>query len=467
MVARGAPILGESASANVATTDARDRTLRAGAAVFWAAAIFYGAWLIWRAFLPLEIDYDEAWNAWQAQVAIGGAQPLYPGPDALITNNYPPLSFYLLGMGARVTGIDLILLGRLVSLLGLGACAGAVAVIVRQLGGSRPAAGLGAAWYLATMVRHCSGYVGMNDPTLLALGMMAWALALFVHRHQTGRSTDVAVLLMVAAGFVKHSLLATPATALAWLWLEGDYRKAARATLVGVLAAGAALAACVGAFGWAFAQQLFLYKRSYSLRLLWEWRQLLMIGIALACGLLSTWRRRTPETRLVFVFLVIGLSVFTLCRAGEGVDVNAAFELILATAIALALALDRLDATWFDKWLSPQAVRWALLAGLIATLLHAPDPRPYLFWISPGFHQATTRRARAAEAEIAHVRTLPGRVFCTTATVCFRAGKSFVYDEFAIYQRVVTGVWADAERTRKLASARIRMEAGTDVAAWN
>ena len=40
------------------------------------------------------------------------ARPLYPARDALITNNYPPLSFYALP-AAKLTGLDLILVGRL------------------------------------------------------------------------------------------------------------------------------------------------------------------------------------------------------------------------------------------------------------------------------------------------------------------------------------------------------------------
>ena len=130
-----------------ASSDVSDRPLLLGAIFLGAAAIFYGAWLVWRAFVPLEIDYDEAWNAWQAQAAMG-ARALYPAKTALITNNYPPLSFYILGIAAKLTGLDLILVGRLASLAGLGASAGAVGVIVRQLGGSKAAAGLGAAWYL-------------------------------------------------------------------------------------------------------------------------------------------------------------------------------------------------------------------------------------------------------------------------------------------------------------------------------
>ncbi len=454
--------------ARATSSGVTDRPLLVGAMIFGAAAIFYGAWLVWRTFLPLEIDYDEAWNAWQAQAAMG-ARALYPAHDALITNNYPPLSFYLLGMTAKLTGLDLILVGRLASLLGLGASAGAVAAIVRQLGGSRPAAGLGAAWYLGTMAGFCSRYVGMNDPTLLALGIMAWALVLFIRCHRTGQPVHLAILLMVVAGFFKHNLFATPATVIVWLWLERDHRKAARATLVGVVGAAVGLAFCTAAFGWAFVQQLFQYKRNLDLRLIWEARHQLATGtrIALLFGLLATWRRRTEEARLVFIYLVVGLIVFAVAHVGEGVDVNAGFELILASAVGLAWSLDRIRFTWTDKPIGPQTVRWTVVGVLAAAMLHSPNPGPYLSWAGAEFHRATALRTEAAEAEIARVRASPGPIFCPTMSVCFRAGRSFVYDHFAMDQRVRSGFWSPARLGQASAAAGIRTEPGTEVGAWS
>jgi hypothetical protein len=46
--------------------------------------------------LVIPLDYNEGWNAFHAARAMAGA-PLYPPPTAVITHNYPPLSFYLVG----------------------------------------------------------------------------------------------------------------------------------------------------------------------------------------------------------------------------------------------------------------------------------------------------------------------------------------------------------------------------------
>src|ERR1700712_5311980 len=58
-------------------------------------------------------NYNEGWNAlYIDRVNSGGA--LYPGPDELLLNNYPPLSFVIVAGLARLVG-DAMTAGRLVS----------------------------------------------------------------------------------------------------------------------------------------------------------------------------------------------------------------------------------------------------------------------------------------------------------------------------------------------------------------
>src|SRR5215469_14305598 len=66
-------------------------------------AAFFLVWPLWRLQFPMEIAENEGWNAYFADaVASGGV--LYPPTDTLIVNNYPPLSFYALGLAARPFG---------------------------------------------------------------------------------------------------------------------------------------------------------------------------------------------------------------------------------------------------------------------------------------------------------------------------------------------------------------------------
>src|ERR1700728_142178 len=67
------------------------------------------------AIIPLHVSLDpnEGWNAYHAAAAMRG-HGLYPGAASFMANNYPPLSFYLVGLLGQVTG-DPIVAGRIVS----------------------------------------------------------------------------------------------------------------------------------------------------------------------------------------------------------------------------------------------------------------------------------------------------------------------------------------------------------------
>jgi len=134
-------------------------------------------WPAYRAFLNIEIDENEGWNAYFADAAMG-RMALYPSRDLLITNNYPPLSFYITGGLGRLIG-DPILAGRLLSLVAVAVIAAGVALMVKRLGGGTLEACIGAAYFVATMCRFFSSYTGTNDPHLLAQAIMTLCFAAF------------------------------------------------------------------------------------------------------------------------------------------------------------------------------------------------------------------------------------------------------------------------------------------------
>ena len=56
-------------------------------------AAVYFPWPVYRALLPLQIEGGGVWQAYHAD-ALRAGLPLYSF-DVFITNNYPPLSFYV------------------------------------------------------------------------------------------------------------------------------------------------------------------------------------------------------------------------------------------------------------------------------------------------------------------------------------------------------------------------------------
>ena len=181
----------------------------------YVIAIWSFAWTAYRAFLNIEIEPNEGWNAYFADAAMG-KMPLYPSSHQLITNNYPPLSFYIVGLVGRFTG-DPVLTGRLLSLVAVVAIATAIALCVRRLGGSGVAARISAAFFVATMSRFFMPYVGMNEPQLLGEAIMAFGFLGFLIARSNDRGYVGPVLVMALAGFVKHNIIAMPVTAFLWL----------------------------------------------------------------------------------------------------------------------------------------------------------------------------------------------------------------------------------------------------------
>jgi hypothetical protein len=422
-------------------------------------AALYFAWPVWRAQLPLEIDSNEPWNARHAD-AVRTGQDLYPDPDGLVANNYPPLSFYLIGKIAALTSFDAIYVGRLLSLLATAATAIAVGFCVRQFGGSRMAALLAGLWFLATMARFFEGYVGMNDPHLLALAIMVSGLAWFIRRRLNGRAVEPAILVMVVAGFFKHTLLGVPATALCWLGLANP-RLALRAALVGVGAAALGLAICGAAYGDAFFRELFMHRGLVVRRAAVALVYMQWIAPALLVFAIWAWHQRQEESvRFTTVFLINAFVVYFLQMLGAGVDYNAQFELTVAAAIGLALAFDRIGAIpAVQRWGIDRA-RLAIVLILIGRLLFSSRTAPYMLVASPHFRAALQEQVAVMEAETKRIAAIPGPVVCREAmTVCRRAGKSFVFDNFSLYERQLTGGKAASDEiNRRVRAEGIRFE---------
>jgi hypothetical protein len=399
-------------------------------------AAVYLLWPIWRALFPLEIDVDEAWNAYNADAVLSG-RALYPDPSSLIANNYPPLSFYLVAALSQ-TGLDAVYVGRFLSLISVVTIALAVASCIRQLGGTRLAATVGSFWLLATSARFFD-YVGKNDPHLPAVAITVTALAWFLRRDARGRAAEPAILLMAVAGFYKHSLIATPAAAILWLGI-GRWRLALRAAVVGAGAAAAGLLLCVAVYGTDFISQL-MFARELSLpRALDSLWRLQWIAPALILVVVWVWYdRQSQAARFTAIYLATSLLTYLLQKFGAGVGDNAQFELIAATAIGLGLTFSRITATPLGERWGAERSRVVLVALLVLRLLASGRTEPYLVLASSDYRAFFRQATQAMWSEVERVRQIPGPLDCEVMSVCRLAGKPFVYDPFAMEQRVRTG----------------------------
>jgi hypothetical protein len=400
-------------------------------------ATYFLVWPVWRAQFPMEIAQNEGWNAYHADAAMGAA-PLYPSPDTLIVNNYPPLSFYALGWLGKLFG-DALYVGRVLSLIatvGLGAL---IARVVLQLGGGGAGAAIGGLWFIATMARSYNRFVGMNDPQLAGQFIMLAALSWFLTRDKAGKSAEPPILLMVLAGFWKHNIIAIPATVFAWLWLR-DWRRAWRPTLIGAAAAVLGLVICVMLYGDVFLANLLTPRPTRLMRALGGIGRSQWILPALAIWAIWAWsERKTLAARFTGLHVGIAFAAYLAQWTGEDILDNAQFDLVIATGIGLGITFDRAAATAFARRFGVEAARTTVVLILVVRLVATARIEPFLILFDPSYRAEFYANAQAAREDAARVAAIPGPVACDFKVICRMAGKPFVYDDFRADMLIMTG----------------------------
>ncbi|UAJ09909.1 glycosyltransferase family 39 protein [Polymorphobacter megasporae] len=371
----------------------------------------------------IPLTYNEGWNGYFAARAMAPVLgPLYPAAGELISNNYPPLSFYLIGVAGQLAG-DPIVAGRIVALLALLVSGALVVLIVRQLGGRPVWAAAAGLILVAYVVIFAGQYVATNDPQWLAHAVMLGGVATLLASLRPLRIPGIAAAaaLVVAALFIKHNLLALPAAAT--LWLAATDRRAA--LIWCACGAGAAIIAAAIAytlFGDALVDSVLHHGRVYDVTRVVKssWSTALMMPL-LGVALLIRWRRNTA---LALLFVAIALPFGLAQRGGEGVSYNAQFEALIALSIAAGLALSETRRTGV-------ALGAALLPVTIMLPFYAVAQTIALDTLG-----ARTAAWGAIETQIA---ATPGPVACELLAACFWAGKPFAWDFFNEGQRVRLG----------------------------
>ncbi|HEY1746876.1 MAG TPA: glycosyltransferase family 39 protein [Xanthobacteraceae bacterium] len=428
-----------------------------GAAIFalGALAAIYFAWPAYRALLPLQIEGGGIWQAYHAD-ALRAGLPLYSF-DVFVTNNYPPLSFYLLNALSSLTGVDVLYVGRVLCLAATLATGFGVWACVRSLGGSALGAAVAAAWWVATAAKWYSVWVGRDDPHLVALAVMTGCLA-YILRHPRSDRALVAVAIMAVAGFYKHSLFAIPLVSLLWLTMH-DRRRGMLAVVVGLGTVAIGLALCGTLYGAVFFHCM-LMPRVYHLgRGLGHLGLVQFIAPAVIIALIwAAYRRRVTGARFAVLFIVTALVIYLVQSAGEGVADNAIFELTVAAALGLGLAFGDLAAIPAARSFGPKRSQLLVVCILIARFLLSQYVTPYLLLFSPALRAELNERIAIMEAETARIAAMPGLVVCDYQMPCRSAGKPMLFDQFAVTERVNTGQMT-AHEVGEIAAARgIRFE---------
>ena len=262
----------------------------------------------YRAFFKVVINCNEGWNALFGSAAIHTGTP-YPRPEQLITNNYPPLSFYLIGYLGSLLG-DLILAGRLISLLSIFLLGLFTGQLIKRLGGKSRDAIVGGAFFIATMGLFFKQYVGMNDPQLLAQCIMLGGVLLFLKGLAQERTPWVGLAVMVIAGFFKHNIIMLPASVLVWLLLRGEKKMFIKCLLLAASFIVAGFMLCYWSYGHDFIFNFFPSRRILVSKGPLALLDLSCVLIPAIAAFSILWKKRGDQgALLILIMMAVGTMV--------------------------------------------------------------------------------------------------------------------------------------------------------------
>ena len=383
--------------------------------------------------LPLHVSLDpnEGWNAYHAAAAIAG-HGLYPSAASLMTNNYPPLSFYAVGYLGKLLD-DHIIAGRVISLASFLCCSVFIAIAVRLMKGAWQATAF-APLLFAGVLLVTSDYVGMDDPQLFGHALQLAALLFLLREPRGAPAIFASAAFFVAGVYVKHNLFALPLAAQIWLALY-DRRNAFRfAVWIAALSVAGVLAFRV-TFGFDLLNRL-NSARAYSVAQLGEnvssWGE---VGLIPLCALaLLIWRRRDRFVALLALYAAISVAAGAWLLGGAGVDVNAMFDADIALSLGAGLALDVLTRSRDPVlYIASRALAFFCLLPIAMLTFAVSDWRDPAYWLHPMRDEAAL-----ASDDITFLRNHQGPAMCESLALCYWAGKPAEVDTFNLDQQLVT-----------------------------
>jgi hypothetical protein len=378
-----------------------------------------------RAFFRLEVNYNEGWNIYNAQIAANHGL-LYPQKYGWTTVNYPMLSFYLLAQLHRLTH-DYLFTARLVSLLSLIGCSVLVAAIVRSLGAARRPAIFAGLFCFAVFCAAAQVYIGADDPQIFSQVFFLLGLLIYLRGRDSLTYLAAAALLFVIAGFIKHNPVDFPLAVFADLLLL-SLPRAVWFSLSGIAFAVLAFALNIHYGGPFFLAEL-LTSRTLSLS------HLLVQGVNVLGPLALPYCvaaytayavRKDPQRRLALILFITSLGFGIYFSATKGVSINAFFSSLLATSILLGLFFDKLPYTHQSSASSrfiPYAPVWLFLWLGIPMILSGN-------WNPYSKLRNVVAAQRNFDQDVMFLRSHPGPALCESLLECYFAGKPYLYDPF-------------------------------------
>jgi hypothetical protein len=371
-----------------------------------------------RAFSHVEVNYNEGWNAYNAQAALH--HNLYPYKYGWTTVNYPFLSFYLIGNLSRVFG-DAVMIGRMLSLISLIVICVCVGGIVKKLTGHWGAGVFAATLSLWLFIAMANSYVGMNDPQMMAQACILAAFLLYLHSEASNGMILAVAFLFALGGNIKHNLIAAPLAVFIDLLIVSR-AKAARFGLFGIALLAASFYINQWLGGPFFVAQM-LTPRVYSISKMF-FSTSIVLPLAVSLIIAAAWsirHLRERKYRAIAIYFFISLSLGIALYGGGGTVANMFFDCFLAISIIMGVLLDFLWRSDYPLLRKGGPWRWA------APLVLFPMP---CIDIPPVHLHPLIAESKEFKSEVAFLAAQPGPAICESLLRCYDAGKPYIFDPF-------------------------------------
>jgi hypothetical protein len=395
-------------------------------------------------------NYNEGWNAYHQEETVQ-SKPLYGGPPGLVCNNYPLISFHLIGLASRLTG-DVNQTGRWVALLSFALVAMLCGVIVRRFTGSAPLAAYTALSVVIWLAVYMPNRIGMNDPQLLGTVFGLLGLYVYIREPEKLRWLCVSAVLFTLSVFTKHNLLAFPAAVGLHLLLRGKWK----GLLVwgSVAAGGSALLLALTRWmdgPYFVAQMLAPRPRTTGVWELTIYLTLFQLPIALAV----VWSLRNMGRSLSHIMvlaLIAAHAVAAVFAGGYGVGKNIFFDCVFGLVVVGALVFAE-----YAPLLAGVKYRGFLLAALlVAPAFGIVIATPLALKGDWDILRGLPNRGRDFDVALKLLQSRPGPALCEDLLLCFEAGKPFTYDAHFTFGLVKAGRVKEEELVALVENARFR-----------
>lgn len=397
--------------------------------------------LVWTAVYPFcrtalltPITSNEGWNVYNTQ-KVAEHQPLYPSEYGWTTVNYPALSFHLVALLGKFT-TEFLFTARILSLVSLCLLGVLGGMIVSLTTRSKLAAWLTGLFLVAMFCACDDGYVGMDDPQMLAQVFFLAGIYVYLRGNRKAWAVDATALLFVVGGNIKHNLIEFPLAVLLDLLLTSP-RRALRFAVFGLLLVAASVALTSHLDGSAYVACL-LAPRGYSALEARNIVRIVLLPLLLPAGV-AVWTAlycwKNPSLRVLALLLFSALAIDAFFAGGDGVDINIMFGSMLAIAL--------LTGVFWAKYPKMSLSRFGVIPPVAVCTI-------FFIWLAVpmvSFHHGRPNKAlamghdheRLFAAEVTYLQQQPGPALCEEVLLCAYAGKPYLYDPFNAWRFVKQG----------------------------